>query len=66
MLTTLFALAAVVLGATLIRRPRNRWQRIAAALAAFLMLAVIVAWGVEYVARSAKAAESAPAHRLML
>lgn len=64
MLTTLFILAAVVLVATLIRRPRTRWERIVVALAAFLMLAVIIAWGVQYVAQNAKAAEPSPAGEL--
>ena len=55
MLTLLFALSALILATAVVRRPRNRWQRAAAALAGFLMLAVLAAWGIEYLAQSAKA-----------
>ena len=53
MLTALFALAALVLAAAVLRRPRKLWERIVTALAGLLMLAVIVAWIVEYIAQRA-------------
>jgi hypothetical protein len=58
MLITLFLLAAVVLVAAVIRRPRKTWERAVAALAGVLMLAVIVAWGIEYMVSNAKAAQA--------
>ncbi|MEQ1866589.1 MAG: hypothetical protein ABL996_18280 [Micropepsaceae bacterium] len=57
MLTALFILSALVLAASVVRRPRTRWQRVAVWLAGILMLAVIVAWGIEYVMQNAHAAE---------
>lgn len=49
MLTTLFALSTIVLIASVFRPPRTFWQRAFVALAAVLMLAVLVAWGIEFV-----------------
>ena len=63
MLITLFLLAALVLGNALIRRPRKRWQQAVTALAGALMLAVVVAWGIEYVVSTAKAAAAEPVWR---
>ena len=60
MLTALFIVAALVFGTTLIRRPRNLRERIAAWVAGILMLAVIVAWGIEYVVSNAKADGGVP------
>lgn len=56
MLTLLFILAALVVAASVVRPPRTRWQRVATWLAAILMLAVVVAWGIEYVMQNARAA----------
>jgi len=56
MLTALFVIALVVLVASAVRRPRKVWERAIAGLAGLLLLAVIVAWGIEYVVSSAKAA----------
>lgn len=53
MLTALFAVAALIVVASLIRRPRRLWERVAVALAGVLMLAVLVAWGIEYIAQRA-------------
>ena len=66
MLITLFLLAAVILAASVVRRPRKTWERAIAALAGILMLAVIVAWGIDYVVSNAKAAarlENPPPHK---
>jgi len=64
MLTALFALSALVLVAGIVRRPQKRWERIATALAGILMLAVIVAWGIEYVVSNAKAADGGALERV--
>jgi hypothetical protein len=53
MLIALFALSALVLIATLLRRPRRVWERLIAAAAALLMLATLVAMALEYVAQRA-------------
>lgn len=52
MLTALFVLAAVVLIAGLVRRPRNVWERALIALAGILGLAVLVAWAIEALVRA--------------
>jgi len=61
MLTALFLLAAAVLGASLIRRPTALWQRAVVVIAAILLIAVLVAWGIEYMVQSADTAHPAPA-----
>jgi hypothetical protein len=48
MLTVLFLIAAVVLLGSLIRPPGATWQRIIVVLAGILLLAVLVAWGIEF------------------
>lgn len=49
MLTTIFLIAAAILVGTLIRgRPRTLWPRIVVVLAGILMLAVLVAWAIEF------------------
>jgi hypothetical protein len=47
MLWMLFALAAVVLGASWLRPPEARWQKAVTWGAGLLMLAVLVALGIE-------------------
>ncbi len=49
MLTALFALTTIILIASVLRRPRTFWQRALVGLAAVLMLAVLVAWGIEFI-----------------
>ncbi|MBP6014474.1 MAG: hypothetical protein KBA31_19755 [Alphaproteobacteria bacterium] len=49
MLLTLFLAAATVLIASVVRPPAARWQRVVAWIAGIVMLAVLVAWGIEYV-----------------
>lgn len=49
MLTVVFALATVALIASVFRPPRTLAQRAAVALAAVVMLAVLIAWGIEFV-----------------
>jgi hypothetical protein len=56
MLTALFILSALAFAACVMRRPRTRWQRVGAWVAGILMLAVIVAWGIEYLMQNAHAA----------
>ncbi|MCE9522135.1 MAG: hypothetical protein K8S25_06850 [Alphaproteobacteria bacterium] len=56
MLLALFLLSALILANALVRRPRKRWQQVVTALAGVLLLAVLVAWGIEYVVSTAKAA----------
>jgi hypothetical protein len=53
MLTILFALSTIVLIASVFRPPRTFWQRAGVGLAAIAMLAVLVAWGIEFVMQSA-------------
>jgi predicted Na+-dependent transporter len=55
MLTVIFLLSAAVLGASVFRRPTTLWQRAIVVLAAILAIAVLVAWGIEYVMQSANA-----------
>ena len=50
MLTVLFVIALVVLAASFFRPPNAMWQRAIVWLAVILLLAVLVAWGIEYVA----------------
>lgn len=52
MLTSLFLLAAVVLVASVVRRPTKTWQRAVVVLAVIVLVAVMVAWGIEYVMQS--------------
>jgi len=47
MLTLLFLLAAAVLIAAVFRRPRALWQRAVVVVAGIVMLAVLIAWGIE-------------------
>lgn len=49
MLTVLFALATVVLIGSVFRPPRRFSERAAVTLAAIVMLAVLIAWGIEFV-----------------
>jgi hypothetical protein len=49
MLTLLFALSTLVLIASVFRPARTFWRRALVGLAAILMLAVLVAWGIEFV-----------------
>jgi hypothetical protein len=49
MLTILFALSTVVLIASVFRPPRTFWQRAGVTVAAIVMLAVLIAWGIEFV-----------------
>ena len=53
MLTALFALAALILLGSFFRRPRALWERAIVFLAVILMLAVLVAWGISFVAERA-------------
>lgn len=55
MLTVIFLLSAGVLAASIFRRPTALWQRAIVVLAAILTIAVLVAWGIEYVMQSANA-----------
>jgi len=48
MLTILFALATIVLIASVFRRPRTFAHRAVVGLAGVLMLAVLVAWTIEF------------------
>ena len=61
MLTILFALSTIVLIGSVFRGPRTFWQRALVGLAAVLMLAVLVAWGIEFVMRTQAAAFTATA-----
>ena len=61
MLTVLFALSTVVLIGSVFRPPRTFGQRALVGLAAVLMLAVLVAWGVEFVMQTQAAAFTAAA-----
>jgi len=45
----LFLAAAAVLIATVVRRPRTLPERAVAVVAVVVMLAVVIAWGIEYV-----------------
>ena len=49
MLTTLFFIALAILLGSVVRPPRAIWQRAIVVLAGILLLAVLVAWGIEYV-----------------
>lgn len=61
MLTILFALSTIVLIASVFRPPRTFWHRALVGLAAILMLAVLVAWGIEFVMQTQTAAFTAAA-----
>lgn len=61
MLTLLFALSTVVLIASVFRPPRTFWHRALVGLAAILMLAVLIAWGIEFVMQAQTAALTATA-----
>jgi len=61
MLTLLFALSTLVLIASVFRPARTFWQRALVGLAAVLMLAVLVAWGIEFVMQTQAAAFTATA-----
>ena len=52
MLTVLFLIAAAVLAASLVRRPRTLWQRAIVVVAGILLLAVLIAWGIEFALQS--------------
>ena len=47
MLGILFLLSAAVVAASVIRPPQARWQKVAAGVAALVLVAVLVAWGIE-------------------
>lgn len=49
MLLTLFLAAGTVLIASVIRPPVARWQHVATWIAGIVLLAVLIAWGIEYV-----------------
>jgi hypothetical protein len=53
MLTALFVISVLVLGASLLRPPRKLWQRALVAIAGILLLAVLIAWGIEFTLQSA-------------
>ena len=48
MLALLFLLAAAVLAASWFRPPTAFWQKAVTGLAAMLLVAVLVAWGIEW------------------
>lgn len=48
MLIALFLVAAAIVIASIIRKPATLWQRAIVALAVILLLAVLVAWGIEF------------------
>jgi hypothetical protein len=48
MLTAIFLIAAAILAASVVRRPRTLWQRALVAIAGILALAVLIAWGIEF------------------
>lgn len=48
MLLTLFLIAAAVFAASVLRPPQARWQRAATWVAAIVLLAVLIAWGIEW------------------
>ena len=47
MLGLLFVLAGAVLAASWFKPPQALWQKAAARLAALLLVAVLIAWGIE-------------------
>jgi branched-subunit amino acid ABC-type transport system permease component len=49
MLLVLFLAAAVAMIAGIVRPPAAPWQRTITWLAGIVMLAVLIAWGIEYV-----------------
>ena len=53
MLTFLFALSVLVIVASVMRRPRLLWQRIVLVAAIITLLAVCVAWGIEFMLQRA-------------
>lgn len=55
MLTVIFLIAAAVLVGSIFRRPTAFWQRAIVVLAAIMLVAVLVAWGIEYMVQSANA-----------
>ncbi len=50
MLIALFVLAAVILVGSVIRPPQALWQKAIVLFAVIVLLAVCVAWGLEYLA----------------
>lgn len=52
MLTTLFLIALAIVVGSMLRPPRALWQRAIVAIAVVVMLAVVVAWILEFLARS--------------
>jgi hypothetical protein len=53
MLIALFLIALAVVVGSMLRPPRALWQRAITVLAVVVMLAVTVAWTLEYLARNA-------------
>jgi hypothetical protein len=52
MLTVLFVLSLMVIAASVVRRPQLFWQRAVLVVAAMTLIAVSVAWTIEFVLRS--------------
>ncbi len=52
MLTVIFVLSMLVIVASVVRRPALLWQRLALVIAVIALLAVCVAWGIEFVLQS--------------
>ena len=52
MLTVLFVLSLLVIGASVVRRPQAFWQRAMLVAAVMTLIAVSVAWTIEFVLRS--------------
>jgi hypothetical protein len=48
MLGILFLLSAAVVTVSVMRPPQALWQKAAAGVAAIVLLAVLVAWGIEF------------------
>jgi hypothetical protein len=53
MLSILFAIALLIVGANILRRPQVFWQKAVLVLAVITLLSVCVAWGIEYLLASA-------------
>jgi cell division protein FtsW (lipid II flippase) len=52
MLTAIFLIAAAILAVSVMRPPRATWQRAIVVIAAILLLAVLIAWGIEFALQS--------------
>ena len=49
MLATIFFIAAAILVASVVRPPRALWQKALTVIAGIALLAVLVAWGIEWI-----------------